>query len=270
MNLSVILLAVIQGVAEFLPISSSAHLIIFRDLFSIGNSSITKDLSLIFDISLHFGTVLAIIIYFFKDLYKIGISSFKGIKDNNGKLFYYIILSTIPAGIVGVLFEDIIEEKIRTNFILIAFTLIIVGILIYEVDKKFENNRSIDDMKFIDAFFIGCSQIFALIPGFSRSGTTLLAGRILKINKEDAAKFSFYMSIPIVLGAVLLTIISNNNFSLIINNLNIFIIGVGISFITGLLSIEFLLKYIKKHDFKIFMIYRIILGIIVIIYTILK
>ncbi len=266
MNLAVILLAVIQGVTEFLPISSSAHLIIIKELFG----SITQDLNLVFDVSLHFGTVLAIIVYFFKDLYKIFINSFKGIKSKDGRLFYLLIIATIPAGIVGILFEDIIEEKVRNNLILIGFTLIVVGILIYLADKHFKNNRSIDDVKIVDAFFIGCSQIFALIPGFSRSGTTLLSGRIRNINREDSLKFSFYMSIPVVLGAFILTIIKDNNISLIINNLNIFIIGVGISFITGLLCIEFLLKYLKKYDFKIFMIYRIILGIIVIIYTILK
>lgn len=266
MNLAVILLAVIQGVTEFLPISSSAHLIIIKELFG----SITQDLNLVFDVSLHFGTVLAIIVYFFKDLYKIFINSFKGIKSKDGKLFYLLIIATIPAGIVGVLFEDLIEEKVRNNLILIGFTLIVVGILIYLADKHFKNNRSIDDLKIVDAFFIGCSQILALIPGFSRSGTTLLSGRIRNINREDSLKFSFYMSIPVVLGAFLLTIIKDNNISLIINNLNIFIIGVGISFITGLLCIEFLLKYLKKYDFKIFMIYRIILGIIVIVCTILK
>jgi len=266
MNLSVILLAVIQGITEFLPISSSAHLIIFREVFG----SITEDLNLIFDVSLHFGTLLAIIVYFFKDLYKVFINSFKGIKDKDGRLFYYLIVATIPAGIVGILFEDKIEEVIRNNLILIGFVLIIVGILIYLSDKYLKNNRSIDDVKLVDAFFIGCSQIFALIPGFSRSGTTLLAGRIRNINREDSLKFSFYMSIPVVLGAFLLAVIKDNNITLIINNLNIFVIGVGISFITGLLSIEFLLKYLKKHNFKIFMIYRIILGIIIIVYTILK
>ena len=266
MNLAVILLAVIQGVTEFLPISSSAHLIIIKELFG----SITQDLNLVFDVSLHFGTVLAIIVYFFKDLYKVFINSFKGIKSKDGRLFYLLIIATIPAGIVGILFEDIIEEKVRNNLILIGFTLIVVGILIYLADKHFKNNRSIDDVKIVDAFFIGCSQILALIPGFSRSGTTLLSGRIRNINREDSLKFSFYMSIPVVLGAFILTIIKDNNITLIINNLNIFIIGVGISFITGLLCIEFLLKYLKKYDFKIFMIYRIILGIIVIIYTILK
>ncbi len=266
MNLAVILLAVIQGVTEFLPISSSAHLIIIKELFG----SITQDLNLVFDVSLHFGTVLAIMVYFFKDLYKIFINSFKGIKSKDGRLFYLLVIATIPAGIVGILFEDIIEEKVRGNLILIGLTLIVVGILIYLADKHFKNNRSIDDVKIVDAFFIGCSQIFALIPGFSRSGTTLLSGRIRNINREDSLKFSFYMSIPVVLGAFILTIIKDNNISLIINNLNIFIIGVGISFITGLLCIEFLLKYLKKYDFKIFMIYRIILGIIVIVCTILK
>lgn len=271
MDIGVIILAIIQGIAEFLPISSSAHLIIFRDLFGVGASSISGNLALVFDIALHFGTLLAIAIYFFKDFWNMVISGLtKGIKTKEGKLFWYIVVATIPAAIVGVLFESIIENAIRSNFIIIASALIIMGIIIYLVDKNNKQIKTLDNMTFKDALFIGCCQVFALIPGFSRSGTTIASARSLKLNREDAAKFSFYLSAPIVLGAVVLSIFDTETITTIGNNLSVFVIGVGVSFISGLLCIEFLLKYIKKHDFKLFMWYRIILGITVIIYTIIK
>ena len=264
--LEIIILGIIQGIAEFLPISSSAHLIIFRDLFGIG-SGMSSELALSFDIALHFGTLLAIAIYFFKDFLNMIIKGVtKGPKDKEGKLFYYIIAATIPAAFVGVLFEDIIENAIRSNFILIAIALMFVGIFIYIVDKKYKENKTIKEMNIIDAIIIGCSQAFALIPGFSRSGTTIATARIRNINREDAAKFSFYLSAPVVLGAVVLHLLKNG-FSLINANLSIFVMGVLVSFIAGLLCISFLLRYLKKNDFKLFMIYRIILGIIVIVWA---
>lgn len=269
--IGVIILAIIQGIAEFLPISSSAHLLIFRDLFGIGASTVTGDIGLIFDIALHFGTLLAILVYFFKDFLEMVIKGFsKGVKDEKGKILWYIVAATIPAAIAGVLFEDEIEEFVRTNFILIGSALIIMGIIIYLCDKYAKEEKSIKSMKVIDAIIIGCSQVFALIPGFSRSGTTIASSRCLKINREDSAKFSFYLSAPVVLGAVVLSLIKGNNIELIFSNLSVFVVGVGIAFISGLLCIEFLLKYIKKHDFKIFMWYRILLGIIVIAYSVIR
>ena len=201
--IGVIILAIIQGIAEFLPISSSAHLIIFRDLFGIGKDLVNSDIELIFDISLHLGTLLAVLIYFFKDFLNMlikGIS--KGIKDSEGKIFWYIVIATIPAAIVGVLFEDIIENAIRGNFIIIGSALIIMGIIIYLCDKYSNNTRDIDNLNIKDAVIIGVSQMFALIPGFSRSGTTISAGRYLKLNRNDASKFSFYLSAPVIMGAV--------------------------------------------------------------------
>lgn len=264
--LSVIILGIIQGVAEFLPISSSAHLIIFRDLFGIG-SQIGEDIALSFDIALHLGTLIAIIIYFFKDFWNMFIKGItKGPRDKEGKIFWYIVIATIPAAIAGVLFEDVIENAIRSNFILIAIALIVMGIIIYIVDKKFPTKKTTKSMSLIDALIIGCSQAFALIPGFSRSGTTITAARVMKLKREDAAKFSFYLSAPIVLGAVVIHLFKDG-LGLISANLSIFLIGVLVSFIAGLLCIEFLLKYLKKHDFKVFMIYRIILGIIVIVWA---
>lgn len=269
--IGVVILAIIQGIAEFLPISSSAHLLIFRDLFGIGSDLVNGDLELIFDIALHFGTMLAIIIFFFKDFLNMAIKGLtKGTKDKDGKLLWYIVVATIPAAIMGVLFEDKIESVVRSNFIIIGSALIFMGIIIYLCDRYFAEKKNLDKLSIKDAIIIGCSQVFALIPGFSRSGTTISSSRCLGINREDSAKFSFYLSLPVVMGAVLLSLIKDNNISLIIENLNVFVVGVGISFISGLICIKFLLKYIKKHDFKIFMWYRIALGLIVIICSIIR
>ncbi len=264
--IEVILLAIIQGIAEFLPISSSAHLIIFRDLFGIGANVITGDLALAFDIALHFGTLLAILLYFFYDFLGMVVKGFTtGTKSREGRMFWYIVVATIPAALAGVLFEDVIEESIRGNFILIAIALIGMGILIYACDHFFKQTKNFEKMTWKDAILIGCSQVFALIPGFSRSGTTMATARCLHLNREDAAKFSFYLSAPVVCGAALLSVLDHATMAAIQANLTIFIVGILVAFFFGLICIEFLLKYIKNHDFKIFMWYRILLGIIVIL-----
>lgn len=261
--IDIIILGIIQGIAEFLPISSSAHLIIFRDIFGIG-ANIGSNIELTFDLALHFGTLLAIIIFFFNDLFKILVEGLtKGVKTKDGKLFWYLILATIPAGLVGVLFEDVVDSFFRKQLWLIAIALIGMGIIIYIVDKKSKISINIKEMKWYQALIVGCAQVFALIPGFSRSGTTITASRFLGLDREDSAKFSFYLSVPVVAGASLLSLIKDDTLNIILDNLMIFGTGILISFITGLLCISFLLKYIKKNDFKLFMIYRIILGILV-------
>ena len=263
--LDIIILGIIQGIAEFLPISSSAHLIIFREIFGLG-SNIGSNIELAFDLALHFGTLLAIVIFFFKELWKLLIDGLtKGNKTKDGKLFWFLILATIPAGIVGVLFEDVFDSFFRKQLWLIALALIIMGIIIYLVDKKSKSDKSMKDLKWYQALLIGCAQVFALIPGFSRSGTTITASRALGLDREDSAKFSFYLSVPVVAGATLFSLIKDNTLTIISENLMIFGIVILISFIVVLLCISFLLKYINKNDFKIFMIYRIILGLIVLL-----
>lgn len=265
-----IILGIIQGIAEFLPISSSAHLIIFRDVFGVG-SFITGDMELSFDIALHFGTFLAILVYFFKDFWKMIITGFtKGTKKEEGKMLWMIVFATIPAAIMGVLFEDVITDLVRTNYVLIALALAIMGIIIKYCDKLSGESRGFKNMTFKDAMLIGCAQVFALIPGFSRSGTTISMARALKINRSDAAKFSFYLSAPVVLGAVAIKVLKGEMLSLITYNPVTFIIGVLISFVSGLLCIRFLLNYIKKHDYNIFMWYRLALALIVLITLLFK
>ena len=263
--IAAIILGIVQGIAEFLPISSSAHLIIFRDVFGIGKG-MGSDLALCFDLALHLGTLLAIAVFFFKDFLNMVVKGVtKGVKDKEGKIFFQIIVATIPAAIAGLLFEDVIEDAIRTNYYLIALALIFMGITIYVIDKKSKEEKEVKDISYKDAFLIGCSQVFALIPGFSRSGTTIACARALKINREDAAKFSFYLSAPVVLGACLLQFIKGEAIALIAANMAIFLVGILIAFVTGLICIKFLLQYLKKHDFKVFMIYRILLAVAVIL-----
>lgn len=269
-TLSIIILGIIQGIAEFLPISSSAHLIIFRDLFGIG-TGLSSDLNLTFDLALHFGTLLSIAVFFFKDFINMIVKGVtKGVKDSEGKIFWYLIVATIPAAIAGVLFEDVVENMVRKNFLIIALALALMGVIIYLADLHSKSNNSIKKMSMKDALLIGCSQVFALIPGFSRSGTTIAAGRLLGINREDAAKFSFYLSAPVVCGALVLKLLDSSIWPLIIANISTFILGIVISFITGMLCIKYLLKYLKKHNFKIFMIYRILLAIVIILTLIVR
>ncbi len=268
--LSSIVLGIIQGIAEFLPISSSAHLIIFRDVFGIGQG-MDPSMALAFDVALHLGTLLAIVVVFFSDFWKMLIKGFsKGVKDPEGKILWYLIIATIPAAIFGVLFEEPIEEVIRSNFVLIAIALAGMGILIYLIDRHAKQNNSIKKMSALDALIIGCSQVFALIPGFSRSGTTIAAGRARGMSREDAAKFSFYLSAPVVLGAVGVQLLKEGTIPLLLQNATLFIVGILVSFVIGLLAIKFLLKYLQKHDFAIFMWYRIALAIIVITWVLIR
>ena len=272
--LAVIILAIVQGIAEFLPISSSAHLIIFRELFGIGKDIITENMALTFDVALHFGTLIVIVVYFFKDFWNMVIKGFtKGPKDKEGRLLWQVIVATIPAALMGALFEDLIEDVFRSKFILMGCILIVVGIIIYLIDKNAKQTKSIKEMTYKDALIIGCSQIFALLPGCSRSGSTIGAARGVKMKREDSFKFSFFLSAPIVLGSVALKmfkLIKDDELSIITDNISYFLVGIVVSCFVGFLVVNFLFKFIKKHDFKDFMIYRIIMGIIVILCAIFK
>ena len=254
-----IILGIVQGIAELLPISSSAHLTITAWLFNIESTKA-------FDVALHFGTLLAIGIFFFKDWIKLIVAGFKNVKGEKtkeGNLFWYIVIATIPGGIIGFLLEHFTEDFFRESFLIIGFALIIMGIILYIADKKSKSEVNYQNLTLKQTFIIGVSQALAFIPGVSRSGVTLTTGRLLKVDKESAAKFSFMLSAPIVLGA---TIFKLKDFAFDIP----FAIGILTSFIVGILVIKFFLNYLKKGSLKVFAIYRVIIGIIVIIMTFIK
>lgn len=248
-----IILGAVQGLTELLPVSSSAHLYLLSEFFfkwTISDS---------FDIALHFGTLLAICIFFFKDwinLIKGGFNKvFKKEDSTEGRIFWYIVAATIPAGIIGLIFEHYLEGYLKQPLI-VATALIVMGILLYVVDKKSKSEVSYENMTFKQAFLIGISQVLAFIPGISRSGATITVGRALRVDRESVAKYTFLLSTPIVLAATVLKIF-DFQFSVA------FFAGVLTSFLVGLVVIKFLMEFIKKRSFKVFAIYRVLLGIVV-------
>lgn len=263
-----IILGAVQGLTELLPISSSAHLNLFPWIFNWGT------LRESFDVALHIGTLLAILIFFFKDWLELIKGGFNQVvkkeKTTNGKIFWYIVISTIPAGILSLVLDKISEkivevlsstfkiEQISVEMVLISIALIVMGIILYIVDKKAKSNVGYKDITLKQSVLIAISQaIAAAFPGVSRSGITMTVARGMKIDRESAAKYSFLLSTPIVAAAALYEM---KHFVFDLS----FVIGVLVSFVVGLFVIKFLLNYLKKGSFKIFAIYRIILGITII------
>ncbi len=258
--LDITIFSFIQGMSEFLPISSSGHLLILHNFIGLKEAS-----SLSFDVALHLGTVLAILLFFIKDINIIlrDALGFMLVKTKQPKLFFPIICSTIPAVIFGfiiVIFDLIDSLRILP---LVAFNLIFFGILLYYVDIKAKNNTDFYQISNKKGFIIGLGQALSLIPGVSRSGICITTARLLCINKVAAIKYSMIISIPSILGAALLTFIKADalNFSYYE-----FFLGIMLSFIFGLIVIKLLMEFIKKFTFKLFMLYRIILGIIILLY----
>lgn len=256
-----LILGAIQGLTELLPISSSAHLTIIPWMFGWTNSEVFRINFEAFDVALHFGTLLAIAIFFFKDwiaLFKGGYNQVvKKEKSFEGKMFWYLVIATIPGGIIGFILDKFVGNALETP-IIIALALIIMGIILYIVDKKSKSNIKYENMNLKQTFLIGLSQCLAFIPGVSRSGITMTTGRLMGIERESVAKYSFLLSTPIVFAA---TILKFKDFVFSIP----FFIGVFTSFLVGIFVIKFLLEYLKKGNFKAFAIYRIIFGIIIII-----
>lgn len=255
-----IVLGIVQGVGEFLPISSSAHLILVPYLFNWSANSLA------FDVALHFGTLLAVLVIFFKDWWNLFVGAFKkvtkGKESFDNKMFWYLVIATIPGALLGFLLEDMVENVFRTKVWLIATSLAVMGILIYIgdrwADKHYKIETDFRHISLVQAIIIGMSQALAIIPGFSRSGTTILAARLVGLSKSAATKFTFLLSVPIIFGAAILKV-TDLKFTLYTG------IGMFVSFIVGVMSIKFLLNYVKKHDFSVFAIYRVIFAIIILV-----
>ena len=255
-----IILGIVQGLTEFLPISSSGHLNLFPWVFN------WQQMPDSFDVALHIGTLLAIVIYFWRDWLGLIIGGYnQTIKKKpslEGKIFWYIVIATIPAGILSLVLDKIVGKIIGDNLnlemLLIAIALIVLGIILYIVDKKSKTNTDYEHITFKQSLWIACSQaLAAAFPGTSRSGITMTTARYLGVDRESAAKYSFLLATPITLAAVIFDI---KHFAFNAS----FFIGVLTSFIVGFVVIKFLMDYLKKGSFKVFAIYRVIIGVIVI------
>ena len=262
-----LILGIVQGLTELLPVSSSAHLNVIPWIFDwTKNPQFVEEFGSSFDVALHFGTLIAIGLFFIKDwinLIKAGFKkTFKKEDSIEGKMFWYLVIATIPAGILALVLDEISELIINGNFKLemgmIAIALIVMGIILAIVDKKAENKYEYKDITLKQSLLVGISQaLAAAFPGVSRSGITMTVARSLKIDRESAAKFSFLLSTPIVAAAVLVDIAEFALTSIP------FWVGVISSFVVGLIVVKFLMNYLKKGSFKVFAIYRVILGLII-------
>ena len=262
-----IILGVVQGLTELLPISSSAHLNLIPTIF---NWSVPES----FDVALHFGTLLAIGIFFFKDWLGLIAGGFKKVfkkeDSTEGRMFWYIVAATIPGGIIGFILDKYAEDFL-TKPLIIAIALIVMGIILYLVDKNAKSETDYENMTFKQTFLIVLSQALAFI-GVSRSGITMTTGRAMGVKRESTAKYSFMLSAPIVLAATVFKLGDFIDYFAVASTTGIiaFVLGVLVSFIVRIIVIKFLLNYLKKGSFKIFAVYRVVVGLLVIAWLILK
>lgn len=252
--LQALVLGLVQGLGEFLPISSSAHLVLIPWLFH------WPDPGLSFDVALHLGTLLAVVSYFWRDwldLIRHGLGS--GFKTRQGKIFWYLVIATIPGAIIGALLEKKVETTFRSPFI-IGTMLILMGLVLYSADRFGRKRQKSEGISFYQSLTIGISQVLAVIPGVSRSGITISSGLFLGLTREDAARFSFLLSTPIITGAGLLKLkdLGSETFQLP------FIVGIITSAVVGFLVIGLLLRWLRKSSFLPFVWYRLFLGLSVI------
>lgn len=250
-TLHAIVLGLLQGLGEFLPISSSAHLILVPWFFHWPASGIE------FDVALHMGTLIAVTIYFWRDLLNMAVEGLtKGTKTPTGRLAWGTVIGTIPAAVVGVLFQDYIENVFRENYVGIALLLAFMGLVLYLVDRAGAKRRTLEDFRVIDGVWMGIGQSLALFPGFSRSGTTITAGLLLGYTREAAAKASFLLGWPAIAGAGILALKD-----LPAGAVNAsFLIGVAVSAISGYAVIAFLMDYLRKGTFLVFAGYRVAIA----------
>ena len=263
-----IIIGIIEGVTEWLPVSSTGHLILANEFIKLNVSS---DFWKMFEVVIQLGAILAVVVLFFKKLWPFSTKETSFIKHDTLMMWLKIIVACIPAAIVGVLFDDKIDALFYKP-IPIALALIIVGIIfiIVENHKPETKISTIKDISFKTAFIIGLAQLVAAIfPGVSRSGATIIGGLLLGVSREISTEFTFFLAVPVMFGASLLKIVKFG-FDFTSSEIIVLLIGMITAFIVSIIAIKFLLKYIKHNDFKIFGYYRIILGIIVLLYFILK
>ncbi len=260
-----IILGIVEGITEWLPISSTGHMILVDEFIKLNVSAEFKEMFLVV---IQLGAILAVCMIYFHKLNPFSPKKSAEEKKSTMVLWAKVIVGCLPAAVIGILLDDWLEEHFY-NYIVVALTLIIYGVLFIVVenrnkDRKFTTN-TLEELSYKTALLIGAFQVLALIPGTSRSGATIIGAMILGTSRFVAAEYSFFLSIPVMFGASLLKILK---FGLHFTGQEILILIVGmvVAFVVSILAIKFLMNYIKKNDFKAFGVYRIILGILVLVY----
>lgn len=270
--LEAIVLGIVQGLTEFLPISSTGHLTLAGKFMNLISQDHPEQWTSFIAV-IQLGTMLAVLIYFWKDLLNIlkdfvHDNIFKPVKYSeqnlNSKLGWLIIIGTIPVVIIGLAFKDAIEGALTKNLYVIAASLIVLALILALAEKIAKFKKDLGDITILDSLIIGIAQAISLIPGSSRSGTTITAGLFVGLNREAAARFSFLLSVPAVLASGVLQLYEAMKF--IDHNMAVnIIVATIVSGISGYLAIDFLLKYLRKNSTFIFIFYRIVLGIFILI-----
>ena len=276
----VVVLAIVQGLAEFIPVSSSGHLIIVRRL--LGWNELSPAHELTFDVALHFGTLLSVLFYFRRTWFQIIRAALGGkvvrFSEADGDdqnltadeqreerlLLWFLAIATIPGAIAGKLLEHSAEDYFREHIFLIAGALIVVALLMWWGEKVSQFTKPLTRITFSDALIVGCAQATALIPGVSRSGSTITAGLFRNMTREAAVRFSFLLSTPLIAGAALLKAHELKKEGLPAGMHMPFLVGVVISAVVGYAAIAWLIRYLQSNSLKVFIVYRIVVGVIVI------
>ena len=270
--LKAVILGIVEGVTEWLPVSSTGHMILFDEFVKLNVSEEFKELFLVV---IQLGAIAAVPVYFFKRL-----NPFK--KTENGyidkpimRLWLKVIVGVLPAALLGVIFDDLLDTYLY-NYIVVAIALIVYGVLFIVVERLNKNKeyrvKTVDELTYKDALIIGAFQVLSLIPGTSRSGSTILGGIMTGVSRTASAEFSFFMAIPVMLGASGLKVVKFilDGFVATGAEILLLLVGIVVSFLVSLFVIKFLMDFVKRHSFSAFGVYRIILGIAVISYFLVK
>lgn len=270
--LKAILLGIVEGITEWLPVSSTGHMILLDEFIKLDVSEEFKEMFLVV---IQLGAILAVPLMFWDKLYPFSKKKSKEENDRILKLWLKVIVGVIPAGVLGVLLDDLFDEYFY-KFYVVAIALVVYGIafILVEHFKRGKEYRVKDvyDITYRDALIIGSYQVLSLIPGTSRSGSTILGGMLSGVSRTAASEFSFFMAIPIMLGASLLKILKFIVEGVSVSGLEValLLVGIAVSFAVSVIAIKFLMDFVKKHDFTPFGIYRIVLGVIILIYFFVK
>ena len=271
--LKAVLFGIVEGITEWLPVSSTGHLILLNEFVTLNMS---EEFNSMFDVVIQLGAILAVIVLFFHKLNPFALSKSKEEKGKTWTLWFKVCVAIVPSGALGVLFDDWMDAHLH-NAVVVSIALIVYGIafLFLERGNKGKHLRRIEDVHDISyktALLIGWFQALSLIPGTSRSGSTILGAILLGVGRGAGAEFSFFMAIPTMLGASaikLLKFFLETGFSMASSELAVLIVGMVVSFVVSLLVIKGLMEYVRKHSFSAFGVYRIILGILVLGYFLL-